>query len=331
MAAPDFWSDAAAARHVVQEKTRIEKTVKKWESLDREREDLSVLLELSEESADASVHPEIQQTLKTLQDQIRHLEVEMLLSGDKDLNNAIVAIHPGAGGTESQDWAQMLFRMYTRWAERNGYQTELIDLQPAEEAGIKSASFSVIGDYAYGHLKAEAGVHRLVRISPFDANKRRHTSFASVFVYPEIEDDEFALDEREIKMDAFRSSGPGGQNVNKVSSAVRLTHIPTGVVVACQTERSQHKNRSMAMKLLRAKLYEMDQEKREKEMASIVGEKKDIAWGNQIRSYVFQPYQMVKDHRTNTEVGNISAVMDGDIDDFIKAYLVQSMKSSKTS
>jgi peptide chain release factor 2 len=331
MAAPDFWSDAAAARHVNQEKTRIEKTVKKWERLDREREDLAVLLELSEESADASVHPEIQQTLKTLQDQIRHLEVEMLLAGDKDLNNAIVAIHPGAGGTESQDWAQMLFRMYTRWAERNGYQTELIDLQPAEEAGIKSASFSVIGDYAYGHLKAEAGVHRLVRISPFDANKRRHTSFASVFVYPEIEDDEFALDEREIKMDAFRSSGPGGQNVNKVSSAVRLTHVPTGVVVACQTERSQHKNRSMAMKLLRAKLYEMDQEKREKEMASIVGEKKDIAWGNQIRSYVFQPYQMVKDHRTNTEVGNISSVMDGDIDDFIKAYLVQSMKSSKTS
>jgi len=331
MAAPDFWSDAAAARHVVQEKTRIEKTVKKWEHLDREREDLSVLLELSVESADASVHPEIQQALKTLQDQIRHLEVAMLLSGDKDLNNAIVAIHPGAGGTESQDWAQMLFRMYTRWAERNGYQTELIDLQPAEEAGIKSASFSVIGDYAYGHLKAEAGVHRLVRISPFDANKRRHTSFASVFVYPEIEDDEFALDEREIKMDAFRSSGPGGQNVNKVSSAVRLTHIPTGVVVACQTERSQHKNRSMAMKLLRAKLYEMDLEKREKEMASIVGEKKDIAWGSQIRSYVFQPYQMVKDHRTNTEVGNISAVMDGDIDEFIKAYLVQSMKSSKTS
>jgi len=331
MAAPEFWNDAAAARHVVQEKTRIEKTVKKCERLERDREDLSVLLELSEESADASVLPEIRQALKTLQDTIRHLEVEILLSGDKDLNNAIVAIHPGAGGTESQDWAQMLFRMYTRWAERNGYQVELIDLQPAEEAGIKSATFSVIGDYAYGHLKAEAGVHRLVRISPFDANKRRHTSFASVFVYPEIEDDEFDMDEREIKMDAFRSSGPGGQNVNKVSSAVRLTHIPTGIVVACQTERSQHKNRSMAMKLLRAKLYELEQEKREKEMASIVGEKKDIAWGNQIRSYVFQPYQMVKDHRTNTEVGNISAVMDGDLDEFIKAYLVQSMKSSKAS
>jgi peptide chain release factor 2 len=256
----------------------------------------------------------------------------MLLSGDKDLNGAIMAIHPGAGGTESQDWAQMLFRMYGRWAERNGYKTELIDLQPGDEAGIKSVTFSVLGDYAYGHLKAEAGVHRLVRISPFDAAKRRHTSFASVFVYPDLEDDdEFELDEKEIKMDAFRSSGPGGQNVNKVSSAVRLTHIPTGIVVACQTERSQHKNRAMAMKLLRAKLYELDQEKKEKEMSSIVGEKKESTWGSQIRSYVFQPYQMVKDHRTNTEVGNVSAVMDGEIDVFINAYLVQSMMTSMTT
>ena len=291
-----------------------------------------MLLQLSEEQGDASVHSEIQQALKTLQDEIRHLEIEILLSGDKDLNSAIVAIHPGAGGTESQDWAQMLFRMYNRWAERNGYKVELMDLQPGDEAGIKSATLSVIGDYAYGQLKAEAGVHRLVRISPFDANKRRHTSFASVFVYPEIEDDaEIELDEEEIKMDAFRSSGPGGQNVNKVSSAVRLTHIPTGIVVACQTERSQHKNRSMAMKLLRAKLYELEQEKKEREMSSIVGEKKEITWGSQIRSYVFQPYQMVKDHRTNTEVGNVSAVMDGEIDAFINAYLVQQIKSTKAS
>ncbi|MBI3610525.1 MAG: peptide chain release factor 2 [Nitrospirae bacterium] len=330
IAAPDFWNNAQVARKVSQEKTHIEKTAKKWERLEQLQEDLSVLLQLSDEQADASLHPEIAQSLKTLQDEIRHLEVEMLLSGDKDLNSAIVAIHPGAGGTESQDWAQMLFRMYNRWAERNGYKVELIDFQPGEEAGIKSATFSVIGDYAYGHLKAEAGVHRLVRISPFDANKRRHTSFSSVFVYPDIEDDaEIELDEKEIKMDAFRSSGPGGQNVNKVSSAVRLTHIPTGIVVACQTERSQHKNRSMAMKLLRAKLYELEQEKKEKEMSSIVGEKKEIAWGNQIRSYVFQPYQMVKDHRTNTEVGNVSAVMDGEIDEFINAYLVQSMRTSK--
>jgi peptide chain release factor 2 len=331
MAAPDFWNNAQAARKVSQEKTHLEKTIKKLERLERDRDDLSVLLQLSEEAADASVHSEIQQSLKSLQNDIRHLEVEMLLSGDKDLNSAIVAIHPGAGGTESQDWAQMLFRMYGRWAERNGYKTELIDLQPGDEAGIKSVTFSVLGDYAYGQLKAEAGVHRLVRISPFDANKRRHTSFASVFVYPEIEDAELELDEKEIKMDAFRSSGPGGQNVNKVSSAVRLTHIPTGIVVACQTERSQHKNRTMAMKLLRAKLYELEQEKKEKEMSSIVGEKKESTWGSQIRSYVFQPYQMVKDHRTNTEVGNVSAVMDGEIDEFINAYLVQSMKSSKTN
>jgi peptide chain release factor 2 len=332
MAEPDFWNNSRAARPVVQEKTHIEKTIRKWERLEREQEDLSVLLQLSEEAADASVHAEIQQSLKSLQEQIRHLEVEMLLSGEKDLNGAIMAIHPGAGGTESADWAQMLFRMYGRWAERNGYKTELIDLQPGDEAGIKSVTFSVLGDYAYGHLKAEAGVHRLVRISPFDAAKRRHTSFASVFVYPDLEDDdEFELDEKEIKMDAFRSSGPGGQNVNKVSSAVRLTHLPTGIVVSCQTERSQHKNRAMAMKLLRAKLYELDQEKKEKEMSSIVGEKKESAWGSQIRSYVFQPYQMVKDHRTNTEVGHVSAVMDGEIDVFINAYLVQTMKSAKTS
>ena len=332
MAAPDFWSNPREARPIVQEKTRIEKILKKWEGLVRQQEDLSTLVQLSEEQADASLHPEIQQALKKLQEEIRHLEVEMLLSGEKDLNNAIVAIHPGAGGTESQDWAQMLYRMYGRWAERNGYTVELIDLLPGDEAGIKSVTFSVIGDYAYGHLRAEAGVHRLVRISPFDANKRRHTSFTSVFVYPEIEDDaEIEIDEKDIQMDTFRASGPGGQNVNKVSSAVRLTHIPTGLVVACQTERSQHKNRSMAMKLLRAKLYELQQEKKEKEMSSLVGEKKDISWGSQIRSYVFQPYQMVKDHRTNTEVGNVSAVMDGEIDEFIDAYLVRSMKASKTT
>ncbi|HEY5648787.1 MAG TPA: peptide chain release factor 2 [Nitrospiria bacterium] len=332
MSEPGFWDKAAETRHIVQEKTRYERTLKKWEGLLREQEDLDVLIQLSEEQGDESLLSEIRDNLKKLTDRIRHAEIEMLLSGDKDFNNAIVAIHPGAGGTESQDWAQMLYRMYTRWAERTGFKAELIDLLPGDEAGIKSVTFSVMGDYAYGHLKAEAGVHRLVRISPFDANKRRHTSFTSVFVYPEIEDDsEVDIDEKEIKMDTFRASGPGGQNVNKVSSAVRLTHIPTGLVVACQTERSQHKNRSQAMRLLRAKLYELEEKRKKEEMSAIVGEKKEIGWGSQIRSYVFQPYQMVKDHRTSAETGNVSAVMDGDIDQFIDAYLVQSMKSSKTN
>ncbi len=330
MAEPGFWDKGAETRHIVQEKTRNERTLKKWEGLVREQEDVEVLIQLSEEQSDESLFPEIRENLKNLSGQIRQTEIELLLSGEKDFNNAIVAIHPGAGGTESQDWAQMLYRMYTRWAERTGFKAELIDLLPGEEAGIKSVTFSVMGEYAYGQLKAEAGVHRLVRISPFDANKRRHTSFSSVFVYPEIEeDDDLEIDEKEIKMDAFRAGGPGGQNVNKVSSAVRLTHIPTGLVVACQTERSQNKNRNQAMRLLRAKLYKLEEQKKEEEMSAIVGEKKEIAWGNQIRSYVFQPYQMVKDHRTNTETGNVSAVMDGDIDQFIDAYLVQSMKASK--
>jgi peptide chain release factor 2 len=329
MSAPDFWKDPSKARHQLQEKTRLEKTLKNWEDIDKKYEDLSVLIQLAEEEADNTLTTEITQASNDLKARLHQLQVEMLLSGEKDQNNAIVSIHPGAGGTESQDWAQMLLRMYTRWAERNGYKVELMDLLPGEEAGIKSATFSVAGDYAYGRLKAEAGVHRLVRISPFDANKRRHTSFASVFIYPEIEEGiDVKIDEKELKLDTFRASGPGGQNVNKVSSAVRITHIPSGTVVACQVERSQHKNRSMAMKLLRAKLYEIELKKKEAEMNSLVGEKKDIAWGSQIRSYVFQPYQMVKDHRTGVETGNVDAVMDGDLDSFIDAYLHLQVKSN---
>jgi peptide chain release factor 2 len=239
--------------------------------------------------------------------------------------NAIVSLHPGAGGTEAQDWAEMLMRMYLRWAEKNGYKTEILDYQAGEEAGVKSVTFTVSGDYAYGKMKAEAGIHRLVRISPFDANKRRHTSFVSLFVYPEIaEDIDIQVDEKDLRIDTYRASSAGGQHVNKTDSAVRITHIPTNTVVQCQNERSQLKNKAVAMKVLKSRLYEMKKKEQEDKLDKIAGEKKDIAWGSQIRSYVFQPYQMVKDHRTGHEVGNVSAVMDGDIEGFIEAYLIAS-------
>jgi peptide chain release factor 2 len=241
-------------------------------------------------------------------------------------------IHPGAGGTESQDWAQMLMRMYLRWAELHGYSTKIIDIQPAEEAGIKDVTIMVSGPYAYGYLKVEAGVHRLVRISPFDANKRRHTSFSAVLVYPEIEDDiEVEIKEEDIRIDTFRASGAGGQHVNKTSSAVRITHLPTGIVVSSQNHRSQHRNKETAMKILRARLYDLSLKEQEKEIEGLVGEKKDIAWGSQIRSYVLQPYRLVKDHRTGVEVGNVDAVLDGDIDIFIKAALREKSKESSSS
>lgn len=274
---------------------------------------------------------ELNRQIDALERTIGQLERDNLLSGEKDLNSAFVTIHPGAGGTESQDWAQMLMRMYLRWAERSGYTVEMIDLQAGDEAGIKSVTFLVKGEYAYGRLRVEAGVHRLVRISPFDANKRRHTSFASVFVYPELEDDiDIVIDEKELRIDTYRSSSAGGQHVNKTSSAIRITHLPTGVVTQCQNERSQHQNKEVAMKVLRAELYALEQLKKEEDMAKLTGEKKEIGWGSQIRSYVFQPYQMVKDHRTNKEVGNVSAVMDGEIDGFIEAYLMQTAASAAT-
>lgn len=276
---------------------------------------------LDEEGGDVFLK-EIRNEMVSFRNDLEVLELQTLLSGEHDKSNAILTIHSGAGGTESQDWAQMLMRMYVRWAERHGYQAQIVDIQPGEEAGIKSATLTINGDYAYGYLCSEAGVHRLVRISPFDTNKRRHTSFASVIVSPEIEDDiQVDIRDEDIRMDTYRASGAGGQHVNKTSSAVRLTHIPTGIVVSCQNERSQHKNRAVAMKVLKARLFDLEIKAKEKKMEALVGDKKDIAWGSQIRSYVLQPYRIVKDHKTGSEIGDVDSVLDGDIDVFLKESL----------
>ncbi len=321
-AQPDFWNNQQNAARVNRKKSSLERELRRWAEIERQNGDLTALLQLAEESADAELSRELESSLAQFEQSVEHLRIELLLSGEHDNNNAIVAIHPGAGGTESQDWAQMLMRMYIRWAERKGYKVASLDLQMGDVAGIKGVTLSITGPYAYGYLKAEAGVHRLVRISPFDANKRRHTSFASVFVYPELEDDvEVAIDEKDLRIDTFRSGGAGGQNVNKVETAIRITHIPTNTVAQCQNERSQLQNRMGAMKILKAKLFEQEQQKKQEKFNAIVGEKKGISWGSQIRSYVFQPYQMVKDLRTGVEVGQVDAVMDGAIDPFIEAYL----------
>ena len=307
---------------MLQRRRRLYEDFDLSESLRQRSEDLGVLVDWANQGE--NVGDDLAAALDDLQTQVDAAEIKKMLGGEHDHRNAIVSIHPGAGGTESQDWAEMLLRQYLRWAERRGFKREVIDLQPGDEAGVKSATITVSGDYAYGLLLPEAGVHRLVRISPFDQASRRHTSFASVFVWPELPDDvDVEIDEKDLRIDTYRSSGAGGQHVNVTDSAVRITHLPTGIVVSCQNERSQHRNRDAAMRVLRARLYDLRLKEQQAKLDQIGGEKKDIAFGSQIRSYVLHPYQMVKDHRTKLEVGNVDRVLDGDLDDFIKKYLME--------
>lgn len=321
IAQPDFWADPARAQQVLRTRRRLESDIETLERFERQLGDVEVLLELAEE--DDAFRRELQESLARLTHEIEELELKTLLSGPHDASNALVTITAGAGGTDAQDWAEMLLRLYLRWAEKHGYTTELLDLQPGQEAGIKSATFRVQGDYAYGYLSAEAGVHRLVRLSPFNIGHSRETSFASVFVYPEIEDDVVVeIDEKDLRIETFRSSGAGGQHVNKTESAVRITHLPTGIVVSCQNQRSQHQNREMAMKILRARLYELERQKRQQERQHLEQNKREISFGWQIRSYVLHPYKLVKDLRTRYETSDVERVLDGEIDDFIRQYLL---------
>lgn len=319
-----FWADAARAREQVQEVKRLKGWVTPYLDIETRVNDAEAMLELLAAEPDADWEQELSQDLAQATSQLERLELQSMLQGDDDARDAILTIHPGAGGTESQDWAEMLMRMYVRWAERKGFAVTVLDLMEGDEAGIKSATIEIKGEYAFGFLKAEKGVHRLVRISPYDAQKRRHTSFASVFVYPDIDDTiEVDLREEDIKMDVFRASGAGGQHINKTSSAVRLTHVPTGLVVSCQQERSQFKNRDVAMKMLRAAIYQMKLDEQNAAKDALEATKSENSFGSQIRSYVFQPYTMVNDHRTERKVSDVHAVMDGDLDDLIGAYLRQ--------
>ena len=324
ISAPDFWNNPEGGQAIMQEKKRLESKEDKNNSLPGKMEDLEVMIELAKEEPDADLEQDIVDTLAEITKELDAFELETILNGDYDDNNAILSIHPGAGGTESQDWAEMLYRMYVRWAERHGYKVEVLDYLDGDEAGIKSVTMLIEGENAYGYLKSEKGVHRMVRISPFDASGRRHTSFTAVEVMPEVENDTtIEIDDKDLKVDTYRSSGAGGQHVNKTESAVRITHIPTGIVVQCQNERSQIQNRATAMKMLTSRLVEEKIKQQEAEIARLQGEQQDIGWGSQIRSYVFHPYTLVKDHRTNFEKGNVGAVMDGEIDEFINAWLKQ--------
>lgn len=323
MAAPDIWNDQEKSTALGRERTRIQGELTRWRELTAEVDEAEVALELMREEADEALAAEAAAHLDRVEKGLREMEFQKMLSGPNDASGAILAINSGAGGLESQDWAEMLLRMYTRWGEQRGYAVDVVDRLDDDEGGIKSATVTFTGRYAYGYLKAETGVHRLVRISPFDANARRHTSFASVAVLPDLEDEEsVAVEEKDLKIDVFRASGAGGQHVNKTESAVRVTHLPTGIVVSCQSERSQHKNRSNAMRILKAKLKEMERAERDRERDAIEAAKMEIAWGSQIRSYVLQPYQKIKDHRTGFEEGNVTKVLDGGLDGLIEAYLL---------
>ncbi|HPE06375.1 MAG TPA: peptide chain release factor 2 [Smithellaceae bacterium] len=319
----DFWDDQENARDILQKKTKLSNSLDQWKRFQGQIQDIENLFLIASEEKDEQVIDDLASELEQLSSDVKLEELKMMLSSEQDPMNAIMSIHAGAGGTEAQDWSEMILRMYLRWAEKRNFKTNIIDYLPGDEAGVKSVTFTVEGEYAYGYAKAEIGIHRLVRISPFDAGGRRHTSFASVFVYPEV-DDEIKIDinEDDLRIDTFRSGGKGGQHVNKTDSAVRITHLPTGIVVQCQNERSQHKNKAMAIKYLKSRLYERELQKKNEKLDEENKLKKDIAWGSQIRSYVLHPYKMVKDHRTDLEIGNAQKVLDGDIDDFIQAYLL---------
>ena len=325
---PSFWNNKNKASKILKSISRLENNIKVWDDLEKRHGDITVLLEFAEngEVEDKEIIHELNQYEKIIND----LELKLILGDNQDIQDAILTIHPGAGGTESQDWADMLFRMYSRYIERKSFNKIILDYQPGDEAGIKDITIEIKGDYAYGMLKAEAGIHRLVRISPFDSNSRRHTSFASVFVYPSVSDEiDIEINPNDLRIDTYRASGAGGQHVNKTDSAIRITHLPTNIVVQCQNERSQHKNKAQAMKVLKARLYQLEIEKEKEAVQELENQKKDIGWGSQIRSYVFHPYNMVKDHRTKFESSNVQNIMDGDLDNFVRAYLMENISDKE--
>ncbi|NIV04322.1 peptide chain release factor 2 [Candidatus Saccharibacteria bacterium] len=329
-AQPDFWEDPEQAQNILKKLNDKKERLEEWKKYYQELEDLELMFEMAREDEDQGVLGELAEASESLIKETRDLELKGLLSAPEDKKNAILTLHPGAGGTESQDWAQMLMRMFLRWVERHGFKANTLDLLPGEEAGIKSATIEIKGPYAYGYLKSEVGVHRLVRISPFDSSGRRHTSFASIFVLPEIDEDfDVEVNLNDLRIDTYRASGAGGQHVNRTDSAVRITHEPTGIVVTCQSERSQHKNKANAMKILKSRLYQKKLDEERAKRQKLEDSKTEIAWGNQIRSYVFHPYNMVKDHRTDHETGNVQRVMDGEIDDFIHEYLLKAPELAK--